>query len=160
MKINGDYFKSIFAIVATIVTLFATVIGIIFLINTQVTKQVERIASSEEFLNNLSSKINPFMIFDENNSIIVDRSGDYIDSIFVITDDFIPNKNIDKVPVKIKITPSIHLPNAPMLQCLDVGDDYKITSKRGKKYNWIYELEAINIAEDSTINKFRIDIIL
>ncbi|MEA2076957.1 MAG: hypothetical protein U9O95_02955 [Candidatus Marinimicrobia bacterium] len=160
MKLNKDFFKLVFTIVVTIVTLFGAIIGVIFLINGQVKEQVKRIASSDQFLEELSSKINPYMIFNENNSILVDMGGGkYINEIIVEKDTFWAEE-VGEITNKITIIPNQLLSTAPLLKCIDSGDTYTIKVERGPKFNWIYTLDLSgDMIFPRPINKFRIDII-
>ena len=138
------------------------VIAVVMTINLTVRSEVNRITNNDEFLDELISKIQPYIIFDENESILIDRGGNkYIESIKIekgIPKDM-AGKDKPLLPFKVIITPKQLLSIAPLLQCIDEGA-YSIKKvERGKGYTWIYYLQWENLVFPKRINKFRLDII-
>ena len=119
--------------------------------------RIEHATNDEQFIRRVSSHVRPYVIFDVNSSILADGGAmQYIENI-----ETVPNE--DNKITEIIITPKVHLPIAPILESLD--EEFAITSKRGKKFQWIYEMGSINrivfesSAKHSGINRFRIEII-
>ena len=78
----------------------------------------------------------------------------FIDNIEVILE--------NKEPKQIIISPNRHFNIAPILESLD--DDYIIEAKRGKKFDWIYELGVspyytVGSANQLELKRFRLEII-
>ena len=150
-----DSWKNIIVIIG----FFATIIMLFFGIRTMINDEVNRIISSPEVIEQLTMRIRPFLIFDENESIIIDEGAmNYIEDIKVEIGSTQLGPDI-QVPIKIIIVPKSILSNAPQIQCMDPGDEYSITVSRGKKYSWEYELSLMSCMTPKRVNKFRIDII-
>jgi len=119
---------------------------------------VEKKISDPEMIEKVKAQIRPMVVFNQNDSILVDTGGmQYIESIRVILD------QKKETPQEIIITPKIYLAVAPILESFD--DDFVITYERGKEFQWIYKLGAINrmlyegSATRSGVNRFRLEII-
>ena len=89
--------------------------------------------------------------------MLVDSGGmQYLEDIKTVHDE---NRKLKE----IIIIPKVHLSIAPILESLD--EEFAVTSKRGKKFQWIYEMGSIDAlaltssAKHSGINRFRIEII-
>ncbi len=147
--------KDAFKIVAAIITLL---IGL-YALNYYIENIVVRKINDPEFVNKISEKVKrPIVIFDQNSSILVDNGAmKFIDNIKVVLN------NQNKQPEKIIVSPSRHLNTAPVLESLD--NDFVIESKRGDKFDWIYELSSIDhmvlesSAEPKELKRFRLEII-
>jgi len=147
--------KDAFKIVGAIITVL---IGV-YALNIYIENIVERKINDPEFANKISDKVKrPIVIFDQNCSILVNNGAmKFIDDIKVLSND----KN--NQPVKIIVSPNIHLSTSPVLESLD--EDFVIESNRGNKFDWIYELGSINhmVLESSTkpkkLKRFRLEII-
>ena len=152
--------------IASIIIPIIVIVSFIWNLNDRIDKRVEEQVANSKFINNLVEEITPYintpyMIFDENNSISVDKGGSYyIENIIVEKDTFKWFKEIGEVPNKITIIAKQALQTAPLLSCLDSGDNYTIKVKRGQKFNWEYALELNgDMIIPRPVNKFRIDII-
>lgn len=67
-----------------IIGLIASIIGGLYLLDYRIQSEVESIISDEKFLNKLIAQLHPYVIFDENNSILIDKGGmSHLDSITV-----------------------------------------------------------------------------
>jgi len=156
----------IYILIASIIIPIIVIISFIWNLNDRIDKRVDEKIANSKFINHLVEEITPFintpyMIFDENSSISVDKGGSYyIENIIVEKDTFKWFKEIGEVPNKITIIAKQALQTAPLLSCLDSGDNYTITVKRGQKFNWEYTLELNgDMIIPRPVNKFRIDII-
>ncbi len=144
-------------IVKGVIYLVTFVLALIAL-NVYVEGIVEKKISEPDMIEKVKAQIRPMVVFNQNESILVDTGGmQYIESIRVILD------QEKDTPEEIIITPKIYLAVAPILESFD--DDFVITSERGKEYQWIYKLGAINrmsfedSATRSGVNRFRLEII-
>ncbi len=126
----GEFFKAIWHILIT----FGTGLALIYAAVAFIEYRVQSSVNSPEFLDNLSRRIRPYVIFDENESILVDMGGmDYLERIEVRKD-----KDGGFGPRTIIVTPKEHLAQAPLVERVGAGDiDFK--SRRGKGHQWIYE---------------------
>jgi hypothetical protein len=153
--------KGTYKITKVILACFASIVGFVLTWNgliTYIEEIVEKKISEPEIIEKVKAQIRPMVVFDQNESILVDTGGmQYIESIHVIT------KQKNGIPQEIIITPKIYLAVAPILESFD--DDFVIVSERGKGFQWIYRLGAIKrlALEDSAtskgVNRFRIEVI-
>lgn len=150
--------KGLFITLEIIAILIALVLAV-FAIRSEVKSEIKSITSDEEFLKDLASKINPYMIFDEDGCYLVDGGAyKYIDDIIIEKGDLLGENNV-KAPVKIIIKANQILSFAPQLRCIDSGDEYDIDVKQGEKNSWVFDLQLFGYNIPRRVNKFRIDII-
>ena len=149
LKAN-EILKGFAGLLALIVALYA--------LNGYIEGIVERKIGEPGMIEKVRAQIRPMVVFDQNESILIDTGGmQYIESIHVALD------QKGKIPQQIIITPKTYLAVPPILESFD--DDFVITSERGKGFQWIYKLGAINrirfedSAINSGVNRFRIEII-
>ncbi len=118
---------------------------------------VEKKISDPEIIDKVRSQIRPMVVFNQDESILVDTGGmQYIESIRVILD------QDKKTPKEIIVTPKLYLAVAPILESFD--DGFVIDPVRGKEFQWVYKLGVINhlVFESATrsgSNRFRLEII-
>ena len=160
MVVRTESIKKALMVTLEIVVLIITIFLAIYAIRGEVRSEVKRITSEKEFLEQLSSKINPYIIFDENNSILVDMGGSvYIDDI-IVKKELYWVKEMGQVPAKVTIIPNQLLRTAPILRCIDTGYEYVISEKRGEKFTWEYKLFLSGLPSGPRKNNiFRVDII-
>jgi hypothetical protein len=114
--------------------------------------RIKRVIQGPEFLKELSRSLRPFAIFDEKERILVDRGAmDYIESIEVRMD------ATENLPKKIIVHPTHHLDQAPILIPLDT-DMSTVTESRGKKFDWVYDIEYHGYNEKEQ-RKYSIEVI-
>lgn len=158
MKI-AVFLKESFIPILTVIVLIFSVIGGVYLIHQIVENKVEQIVNSEAFEKNLISKIHPYIIFNENNSILNDVGGmKYIDYVKVFKG---LNKysTSDSIPIKIVVKPKVLLSSPPLIECLDHGDIYIFTPRRGEGFLWIYKIELQQYDTPRKTNRFKLEII-
>ena len=150
--------KGVTILVTTLVVTIPAVIGFHVYVKGYVKDIVEKKISDPDMIEKVKAQIRPMVVFNQNESILVDTGGmQYIESIQVILD------KEKETPQEIIVTPTLYLAIAPILESFD--DDFVITSERGKEFQWIYKLGAINrmLFEDSAtrsgVNRFRLEII-
>jgi hypothetical protein len=153
MKDKKISLKEIAKAIAWVIAFVLAWVGL----NKWVEEIIEKKISSPAIIEKVKSQVRPIVIFDENESVLVDSGGmQYIEDIKIVHDD---KKRLEE----IIIIPKVHLPIAPILEPLD--EEFAITSKRGRKFQWIYEMGSIDrllltsSAEHRDINRFRIEII-
>ncbi len=146
-------FKSVAIAIVTISGVVGAIYGVLAFIDSR----IENFVRQEQFIKKIASHVRPYVIFDAKESILADGGAmQYIENIDTVF-------NGDKELTEIIVTPKVHLPIAPTLESL--GEVFAITSKRGKKFQWIYEMGSIDClllessAEHRGINRFRIEII-
>jgi hypothetical protein len=114
--------------------------------------RVEKVIRDPSFVKELSGSLRPYAIFDEKEIILVDRGAMvFIEAIEVRLD------ARSKLPEKIIVHPKVHLDQAPILIPLDT-DMSSTKESRGKKFDWIYEIDYIGYSEREQ-RKFSIEVI-
>lgn len=114
--------------------------------------RVETVIHDAAFLKELSASLRPYAIFDEKETILVDRGAmAFIEAIEVRMD------AANELPTKIILHPKVHLDQAPILIALDT-DMSTIKESRGKKFDWIYEIEYLGY-NDREQRKFSVEVI-
>jgi len=123
--------------------------------NSYIDWRIDNRIKNSDFMHELARHVRPSLIFDDNESIIADMGANqYISDIKVSR----PNKK----NVLIIISPNEYLGVEPVLEALDA--EYIIHAKRGKKFDWIFNLSAIQqlVLESSPERdneRFRLEII-
>ncbi len=136
--------------------IFALVAGIWGAIN-WIDKRIESAVNDENFIRRVSSYVRPYVIFDVNESILVDGGAmQVLEPIKVEI-----GKDQGTVSVTITVTPKHHLAYPPLIENLGVGRFVRNPNpKRGPGYQWIYEVEiAFWKTTDETPASFRLEII-
>jgi len=135
-------------IVATLITIAVGIYGLVKFIDSRARKVIQE----PDFIKNIATSLRPYAIFDEKEKILVDRGAmKFIGSIEVRINDE------NKLPNEILIHPIHHLDQAPILIPLDT-DISEIKETRGKKFDWIYEIEYHGYT-DREQRKFSIEVI-
>ena len=99
----------------------------------QIENKVVKAVNSNEVLEQIRSKVRPMMIFDQKETYKLDMGAlKYIEDINVRS----KGEFVDQITIKLKDPRP-----APLITCLDDTVNYVITTKQGKKSEWIYKLE-------------------
>lgn len=131
------------------------IIGAIWGFKGFILQEVNNITNNDAFLDDLASKINPYLIFDSNESYLYDGGAlKYIDNIEVIQGIHPRLDDSTISPVKIIVTANRVFPFEPQLSYLN-GDGVIKKGKRGKQMIWIYNIDWASVGIDT----FRIDLI-
>lgn len=143
------------AVISTIVGIIALMVGIFIQTNSSIDKKIEKKLKDPEFIQMIVKEARlPSVIFDNHGSVLLDQGAmRFIEDI---------NVELDKggvYPTQIVIHPKQHLPYAPLLTTLDV-DLANISSKRGKKYDWVYTIEYISTNSERKTLRYRLELIL
>lgn len=126
--------------IAQALTILSVLASVIFGVDKFIDWRIDQRITSPSFIGKVRHSIKPTAIFNIDGSVIANMGAmDYISDIKVEKEKF---ETYDKIfKIKIIVSPKELLNVAPMLEALD--GTYKITSKRGNKYDWIYILEPI-----------------
>lgn len=131
-----------------VIGLVASVYAFVKFIDYRVGKMIH----DSHFLKELSASLRPYAIFDEKETILVDRGAmAFIEAIEVRIN------AAENLPTKIIVRPNLHLDQAPILIPLDT-DMSTIKESRGKKFDWIYEIEYHGY-NDREQRKFSVEVI-
>lgn len=122
--------------------------------------RIEYAVNDEQFIEKIASRVRPFVLFDENETIHVDGGAmQYLEKIEV--KQVVKNKKYNK-GLNIIITPKSHLAYAPVLEITTLSE-YYVTCKRGSRHQWIYELILTRFVSGPSDEKepthFRLEII-
>jgi len=135
------------------IVVIASLIGAFYGLNSYIDTKIEKIVDDERFLNNIASRVSPYIIFDSNGSILLDGGGlQYIEKINILPED----DNI-KQP-KIIVTPKKYMNHAPLLTCMKLVH-YALSIKRGKNTDWEYTLGYVIKPQVFPSEHFRLEII-
>jgi hypothetical protein len=152
----GTILTIIGVMIAASVLMFTIYINL----DSKIDKKVEEKFKDPVFINKLAEEIKfPFVIFDEDNSVVVDTGAMSIIEKITI------NKKDGKQISDIIITPKKYLAIAPILESLD-PDIAFLDPIRGNKFDFIYKKLEVATAFANTYttkppkSKFRIQVIV
>ncbi|MBW8042278.1 MAG: hypothetical protein FVQ85_20080 [Planctomycetes bacterium] len=144
---------SVSTIMKTMVLIFAVLSGIYGSIRF-IDSRIEKIVNDEQFIRKVASYVRPYITFDENESILIDGGAmQHLESI--------PKVSKKDKNYQIIITPKDYLAHAPLIETFGLSR-YDILSKRGRGFQWIYDLHylgrTVGVEEHPTIC-FRLEIL-
>jgi len=138
------------------VSKFLTAIGLIIAIVLGINELIDRRIENEQFIRKVAANIRPYVIFDANESILVD--GGAMQALEQIKVEIGTEEGT--LPVKILVTPKYHLAYPPLIEKLGAGRFiYTPNPKRGPGHQWIYEFEVVHWRADETPVCFRLEIL-
>jgi hypothetical protein len=148
------------AIISAIVGILALIVTVFLQLNGSIDEKIEKKLKDPEFISKVADEVKlPFVIFDEDDSIIVDTGTmSIIDKISI-------NKKDGRYISEIIITPKKYLAIAPILESLDPQIEFQ-DPIRGNKFDFIYKrLEGTviwknNYASTPPKSKFRLQVII
>jgi hypothetical protein len=135
----------------------AGIIVLIFAFNSYVDSRIVSQLNNADTISKISSKLRPYMIFDENETIINDNGAmQHIEQLSIKRDEK------TKEVLEITITPKSFFKSEPIMERLDHSVGFVV--KRGKRFEVIYEVNAPDylIAQDARQpgkSLFRLEII-
>lgn len=142
---------------ASILSAIAALVAIILFVNwlnNHIDERVTQQTSSDEFINKLSENIKPYVLFNQNGTILYDGGAmKYIDSIKLDT----TGSGTDVFVMKVTIKPKQFMKIVPFLECIDYPE-HTFRSKRGNGFDIIYNLINANVAGLDEI-RFRLEIL-
>ncbi|MHB8770206.1 MAG: hypothetical protein ACYC7J_04340 [Syntrophales bacterium] len=147
---------------SAIIGILALMFAVFIQLNSSIDKKIEEKLKNPEFIQMIAREVRlPFVVFDENNSIIVDSGAmDYIEKIEI--------KKEDRQEVsEIIISPKKYLAVPPILENLDAYMAFEMPT-RGNRFDLIYkkaETEEVKWGDGRPIDKrpkkkFRLQIII
>lgn len=148
------------AIIGTFVGIFAFLFVIFIELNRSFDKKIESKLKDPVFIRKMANEVRlPFVIFDEDNSVIVDTGAMTTIAKIAI------NKKDGKELSEIVITPKQYLAVAPILESLDPKIEFQ-DPVRGKEFDIVYKkVEMATVwtntyATKPSKSKFRLQVIL
>jgi|GEM_PF-5747954 len=152
MAIDWQRILEIMGMIISASTILAAIYGAIQFIDWRIKQKI----FDESFLKKISASIRPMVIFDENESILIDQGA--MDVIKQINVSCLQSK--DHLPEVIMIHPKRHLINAPILQTLE-NELVDIEISRGNGFCWKYKLDYQMYNEAfKGKRRFRLEVIL
>lgn len=146
--------KSFLCIVLAILTAIGTIIAIMLGVNELIDRRIE----DEQFIRKVAANIRPYVIFDVNESILVDGGAMQTLEQIKVEKGIKDGGNI--FSVKIIVTPKYHLAHSPLIEKVGAGRIILTPNPiRGPGHQWIYEFEVIHWEEDKTPLCFRLEIV-
>jgi hypothetical protein len=152
--------STVVTILGVMITASALMFTIYISLDSKIDKKVEEKFKDPVFINKLAEEIKfPFVIFDEDNSVVVDTGAMSIIEKITI------NKKDGKEISDIIITPKKYLAIAPILESLN-PDIAFLDPIRGNKFDFIYKKLEVENAWANTYktkppkSKFRIQVII
>ena len=148
---TANILRAIYALVGTVIFLFVSYHGL----NNYIDRRIDNKINNSDFLHELARHVRPSLVFNDNGSIIADMGAvQYIIDIKV--------SKGDKNSILIIISPNEYLGVEPILESLDA--EYSIHAKRGPKFDWIFNLYAIQqlvmeSSPDRDNERFRLELI-
>lgn len=118
--------------------------------------KIDKRINDPDFLNELSAKVRPALIFDANESIHADMgAGDLIEKIIVTKK---PSQYDGFFDLQLVVIPQKHLAYPPIIESID-SFEFSQKTNRGPKKQWIYELKqyACTYCEETPL--FRLEIL-
>ncbi|MDZ7821533.1 MAG: hypothetical protein U5N26_06825 [Candidatus Marinimicrobia bacterium] len=162
-KISKHVIKDVINSILKLAVSVLIIIGSLIAFKAFITDEVVRIANEDKFLNNLASRINPYIIFDSNESYLYDGGAlKYIEDIKVIHGKhhtFSQEFNKIVSPIKIIVKTNKILSFEPQISCLNGESEGLINIKRGMHMSWIFNLENWLSNNPGGIDTFRVDLI-
>jgi len=153
-----DFLKRSFIPFITILITFFGIIGGIYWFEKTIKEEVYSIMKNEHFKGELISEIHPFIVFDENGSILNDAGGmKFIDDLIIIKE-ITKYSSTDSAISKIILKPKMILTLAPIIECIDQDHIFSFKSYRGKKFDWIYDVR-LNAGDLKKTNRFKLEIL-
>ncbi|MBC8427056.1 MAG: hypothetical protein H8E00_00210 [Deltaproteobacteria bacterium] len=147
-------------IIGVVIGVLALLFAIFLHVNRSIDKKIEIKLSDPEFLRKVANRVKlPFVIFDEDNSIVVDTGAmGVIDEICI--------KKADRNEVSmIIVSPKKYLAVAPILESLDPKIEFQYPTK-GDKFDFIYKRVEMDTVWENTYeskppkSRFRLQIIV
>ena len=125
-----EILKRTSALLAAIVLVFGTYRAFTAYVESRIRATIETPA----FLEELSRRLRPAVVFDDAGSILADMGGmKYIGDIRV-------SKAADG-HLEVLVSPTEHLGVEPILQPMD--GNFNVLAERGKKYDWLFRLYGV-----------------
>lgn len=139
-------FSQVFLAMAAII---GTIYGFVVFIDGRINKAIH----DEEFMREIASRVRPYVIFDDSNSILVDGGAMALLEEIKVTGR--KPGSVEPTDVSIVITPKKYLGIAPLLELLD-GEAY-IEATRGEGFEWVYHVGMASWL--ATPMRYRVEVI-
>lgn len=125
--------------ISKILLTFIALIGFYIAFNNYINSQIENKITDTKYIQNLSSTLRPFIIFNEDGIITYNHGGEkYIDSIKIEY-----SKNLGKAwPNSIKVYSNQFLSNSPLLDYIGVYN-FTYDVERTKNNTWTFKVKPV-----------------
>ena len=141
------------------VSMLLTAIGLIIAIVLGINELIDRRIENDQFIRKVAAHIRPYVIFDENGSILVD--GGAMQDLEKIEVESEVKEGENYPNLKIIVTPKHHLVYPPIIESL-LPIMFDITDERGEGNKFIYQLvpgwNAID-PDKKVVLRFRLEIL-
>ena len=130
------------------------IIGIAFAVRNYIDSRVNSKLKDPQFLSKIAKLVSPSVIFNSNESILVDQgAAPFIKDISV---EFHPDQN--EIPKKIVVSLTQHFAYEPLLT--PIQSEFVINPSRGKGNSWVFELEQFdNYRDKNDPYQFRLELV-
>ena len=144
-------------ILAALAAITAAILFVDWL-NNHIDERVDQQISSEKTINAMSANIRPYVLFDQNPTILYDGGAmKYIDSLKVkVTFDTVDSHPYPMVH-QVIIKPKQFMKIFPLLECIDITE-HTYVPRRGIGYEITYDLINMNVGGLKEI-RFRLEIL-
>jgi hypothetical protein len=163
---NSGSFKTFLMYVGAVLTSLSLIFGLGIAVYNLVDTRIEQAVNNEQFIRKVAANIRPYVIFDVNESILVDGGAmQYLEQIRVeITGETWKNAKPEKKDVynlEIIVIPKSYLAHAPLIEPLSGLRDIIIyDGERSTGYQWTYEvLIRPPYGGDINTQKFRLEVL-
>jgi len=163
---NSGSFKTFLMYVGAVLTSLSLIFGLGIAAYNLVDTRIEQAVNNEQFIRKVAANIRPYVIFDVNESILVDGGAmQYLEQIRVeITGETWKNAKPEKKDVynlEIIVIPKSYLAHAPLIEPLSGLRDIIIyDGERSTGYQWTYEvLIRPPYGGDINTQKFRLEVL-
>lgn len=143
--------------VLKVIVAILAVLGSLYGLDTYIDRKIQSKVSDPQFRSTIASTIRPSVIFDANETVLVDLGGmQFIDSIRVTERD----QENALVPTRIIVKRKHYLAYPPLLSSISLND-FRITPKRGKGFDWQFNLDPVSIllVDSNNLPSFRLEIV-
>lgn len=149
--------KSFLSTVMAVVVAISVILGVGFGIFQLIDNRIEQAINDEQFIRKVAANIRPYVIFDVNESILVDGGAmQALEKIEVEKE----TGDSPLLPVKVIVTPKYHLAHPPLIDNVGAGSIILAPNpKRGHGHQWIYEFEVKYWQDSETPVCFRLEIV-
>lgn len=149
------------AVISAIVGIIALIFAVFIQLYSSIEKRIENKLNDPEFIRKVANIARlPFVIFDEDESIIIDTGAmNYIEKIEV-------KKGQRQQVSEIIVSPKKYMPVAPILKSIDIEIEFDEPT-RGQEFDLVYKTVEIDVAFMKTYasgkppkRRFRLEIIV
>ncbi len=153
------YFVVLLAFLTALTTVLAIIAGL-YALPKFIDSRIDKAINNTEFVRKIASHVRPYIIFDTNETILLDRGGwQYLKEKPKV---IFADKDLEG-DFQVIVTPKDCLHQAPLIESLCTCE-FIISWQRGKGFEWIYYLDFVEATihweeGKNPLHKFRLEII-